>query len=167
MSTPSVRDAGPEDVDELALVFADWPKPRSLFEQYLADAVSSKFDFILGQVDGRIAGFALIEWESTYPPFAAAGIPEIFDLTVLAEHRRRGMGRRLLDEAEARILRRSPTAGLRVGLYEDYGPAQRMYVLRGYVPDAAGLTIDGVRPVPGSTIVLDDDPVLALTKSLR
>jgi GNAT superfamily N-acetyltransferase len=166
MSMPSVRDAGPEDVDHLARDFADWPKPRSLFEEYLDDAAAGKFDFLLGQVDGRIAGFALIEWESTYPPFAAAGIPEIFDLNVLPAYRRGGVARGLMDEAEARILRRSPTAGLRVGLYEDYGPAQRMYVLRGYVPDAAGVTVDGVRPVPGSTIVLDDDPVLALTKSL-
>ena len=54
-----------------------------------------------------------------------------------------------------------------LGLYADYGTAQRMYVRRGYVPDGAGVVLDGV-PVPSrARIILDDDPELMFTKQLR
>ena len=53
-----------------------------------------------------------------------------------------------------------------MGLYAAYGRAQRLYVRRGYVPDGAGVTVDGVSVPPGSTIVLDDEPALALTQAL-
>ena len=61
---------------------------------------------------------------------------------------------------------RSGVVGLGVGLHAGYGSAQRLYVRRGYVPDGAGVVIDG-RSVPeGSEIKLDDSPVLRMTKEL-
>jgi len=108
-----------------------------------------------------------IAWTSSYPPFAGAGVPEIVDFNVLGRHRRGGIGTELMDEAERRIERRADTAGIGVGLYADYGSAQRLYVKRGYVPDGAGIVVDGAAPRPGSTIVLDDSPALMFTKRLR
>ncbi len=40
----------------------------------------------------------------------------------------------LMDAAEARAAERSAIVGLGVGLYADYGSAQRMYARRGYLP---------------------------------
>ena len=57
--------------------------------------------------------------------------------------------------------------GLGVGLYADYGAAQRLYVRRGYLPDGAGVVLDGVSVAAGATIRLDDEPMLMFIKQLR
>jgi hypothetical protein len=56
--------------------------------------------------------------------------------------------------------------GLGVGLYTDYGAAQRLYVRRGYVPDGRGLSSNN-RPVkPGTYIRVDDSLVLMMTRKV-
>jgi GNAT superfamily N-acetyltransferase len=84
---------------------------------------------------------------------------------VLPVFRRRGIGSRLMDEAETIVGARSRIVGIGVALDPDYGPAQRLYVLRGYVPDARGVTSHGVPVKWGDTVRVDDDLVLYLTKS--
>jgi GNAT superfamily N-acetyltransferase len=163
----TVRSLVEADVDALAAVFADWPKERELFVRYAALAASGAKDVVLALDEVSVVGYLTIDWTSHYPAFAAAGIPEVVDFNVIARARRHGVGARLMDEAERRIATRSTTAGIGVGMYADYGSAQRMYVKRGYVPDGAGLVVDGVAPEPGSTIVLDDAPALMFTKHLR
>jgi GNAT superfamily N-acetyltransferase len=162
----TVRSIVEADVDALAAAFADWPKERDLFVRYAALAAAGAKDVVVALEGESIVGYLTIDWTSHYPAFAAAGIPEVVDFNVVARARRRGVGARLMDEAERRIAERGPIAGIGVGLYADYGSAQRMYVKRGYVPDGAGLVVDGVAPEPGSTIVLDDSPALMLIKPL-
>jgi hypothetical protein len=58
-------------------------------------------------------------------------------------------------------------AGIGVGLYDDYGPAQRMYVLRGYVPDGRGASHRNLPVRGGETVPADDDLVIHLTRRLR
>ena len=155
------------DIDALADAFADWPKDRELFVRYAGLAASGDKDVVVATVDASIAGYLTIDWTSHYPAFAIARIPEVVDFNVIAPARRHGIGALLMDEAERRIAERSPIAGIGVGMYADYGSAQRMYVKRGYVPDGAGLVVDGIAPAPGSTIVLDDAPALMFTKPVR
>ena len=78
----------------------------------------------------------------------------------------RGIGSRLMDAAEALIAERSPVAGIGVGLYPDYGPAQRLYVLRGYLPDGRGIAWNGTNVSPGQTVEVDDELALYFTKAL-
>jgi GNAT superfamily N-acetyltransferase len=152
---------------EAAFAAIGWRKPATQYEAYLAEQAKGVRWARVARVEGRLAGYLTILWSSPYKAFRQAGVPEISDLNVLPEFRRRGVARRLMDEAEAQIATRSATAGLGVGLYPDYGPAQQMYVLRGYVPDGRGLAwrADTVRPM--DTVVVDDDLVLYLTKPLR
>ena len=49
----------------------------------------------------------------------------------------RGVGSALMDAVEALAAVTSDTVCLGVGLHSGYGAAQRMYVLRGYVPDGS------------------------------
>ena len=42
-----------------------------------------------------------------------------------------------------------------------------MYVRRGYLPDGAGVVLDGVPVRPGTEIALNDEPELMFTKRLR
>jgi len=61
---------------------------------------------------------------------------------------------------------RATQAGITVGLFDDYGPAQRLYAKRGYVPDGRG-ACQGQRPLKqGETITTDHDLILWLTKDL-
>jgi hypothetical protein len=71
-----------------------------------------------------------------------------------------------MNEAEHLISGRSPIAGVGVGLHSDYGAAQRLYVLRGYVPDARGITSHGKRVGYGDVASVDDDLILWLMKNL-
>jgi GNAT superfamily N-acetyltransferase len=162
----TIRTLHPEDVDPLAAAFETWPKPRELFVDYASRVAAGKIDLVVAELDGSLAGYLVIRWWSSYPPFASSGIPEIADFNVLPPARRRGVGGALMDEAERRVGQRSAVVGIGVGLYVDYGSAQRMYVRRGYVPDGAGVVIDGASATPGAMIRLDDSPELMFTKRL-
>jgi GNAT superfamily N-acetyltransferase len=162
----TIRTLHPEDVDPLAAAFETWPKPRELFVDYAGRVAAGSIDLLVAELDGRLAGYLVILWRSSYPPFAASGIPEIADFNVLPHARRRGVGGALMDEAERRAGHRCAVVGIGVGLYVDYGSAQRMYVRRGYLPDGAGVVIDGASVTPGAMIRLDDTPELMFTKRL-
>ena len=58
-------------------------------------------------------------------------------------------------------------AGIVVGLDPDYGPAQRLYVLRGYVPDGLGLYYKDHFVKYGEPITIDHNLGLYLTKELK
>jgi len=49
----------------------------------------------------------------------------------------------------------------------DYGAAQRLYVLRGYIPDGRGLHHKDRQVRYGETITVDDSLALYLTKNLK
>ena len=115
---------------------------------------------------GEFAGYLTVDWSPVYPPFRLGGIPEITDFNVLPPFRRRGIGTRLMDEAERRIAERSPVVRIGFGLTPDYGAAQRMYVMRGYVPDGMGMRKNDRYVKPGDRLTADDDLVLFLTKRL-
>jgi hypothetical protein len=53
--------------------------------------------------------------------------------------------------------------GLGVGLYCDYGAAQRIYVRRGYLPDGRGIMYRNQPVEPGAAIRIDDEATLMLT----
>jgi hypothetical protein len=54
-----------------------------------------------------------------------------------------------------------------VGLYADYGTAQRMYVRRGYIPDGRGILYELKEVPPGEMIRVDDEAILMFSKPLR
>ncbi len=141
-----------------------WDVPASFLERFLAEQDRGGRTVLAAYADGDFTGYVTIKWQSDYPPFAEKGIPEINDLRVLPDFRRRGIATALVDEAEKRIFERLPIAGIGVGLYADYGAAQRMYILRGYVPDGLGLFCKGQHVKPGQEVTVDDDLVLYFTK---
>jgi hypothetical protein len=56
--------------------------------------------------------------------------------------------------------------GIGVGLHPGYNVAQRLYVKRGYIPDGRGITYHNRYVEEGMKVVLDDDLVLHLTKTI-
>jgi ribosomal protein S18 acetylase RimI-like enzyme len=162
-----IRRLEARDVDALAAAFESWPKPRALFERYLAEQADGAREVIVAVGETALCGYATVVWEPGYSLFRENQIPEIQDLNVLPAFRQRGIATRLLDTAEALIALRSPVAGIGVGLYADYGAAQRLYVKRGYLPDGRGASYADRIVLGGETVVADDDLVLHFTKRLR
>ena len=72
-----------------------------------------------------------------------------------------------MDTAEQVISERTAVVGIGVGLHPGYAAAQRMYVIRGYVPDAMPLTYRNQLVCEGQEVKLDDEPILHLTKELK
>ena len=81
--------------------------------------------------------------------------------------RRRGVATLLMDAAEQLARDRgTATLGITVGLFDEYGPAQRLYGQRGYIPDGRG-ACQGQGPLRrGMQVTIDDDLIIWLTKDL-
>ena len=88
-------------------------------------------------MEGVFAGYLTIVWKPTSKPFLDIDIPKVQDINVLPRFRRQYIGTDLMDEAEALMSTRSSTVRIGVGMYADYGIAQRLYALRGYIPGGA------------------------------
>ena len=143
-----------------------WNKPESQFSKYYQSQTEGKRDVILAEVHGAFAGYLTIKWKSDYLPFKDNEIPEIADFNVLKKFQRRGIGTKLMDEAEYRIMQVSRYAGIGFGVYQDYGAAQILYVKRNYIPDGNGL-VKNSKPIHyGEEIVVDDSIIMYLTKKL-
>ncbi len=157
------------DADAFAEAFAEmgWKKPAAQFNQYFREQEAGRRTVLVAEWEGALAGYVTILWESGDPVFRSRGIPEIKDFNVLLKCRRQGIGSALMDAAEAVVAKRGPVVGLGVGLHPGYGSAQRLYVRRGYVPDGAGVVVDGKSVPEGADIKLDDGPMLRMTKELE
>lgn len=162
----TLRALQAEDAERIAAAFAaqGWNKPAAQFLTYLRQQEVGDREVLVAEVNGDFAGYVTIMWESDYLSFRVAGIPEIVDLNVLIKYRRQGIATALLDKAERRIARRSPIAGIGVGMTADYGAAQILYVRRGYRPDGRGLAVRGVSAQHGDRVTVDDDLTLYLTR---
>jgi GNAT superfamily N-acetyltransferase len=166
---PVIRRLERKDISEIARAFQElgWNKPASQYERYLTQQKMSLRDVYVAFVEGQFAGYLTISWESSYSLFRERNIPEIVDFNVLPKFRRKGIGTQLMDKAEREIARVSPVAGIGVGMTSDYGAAQRLYVLRGYIPDGLGLHWRGHHVRYGEEIKVDDDLGLYFTKELQ
>src|ERR1051326_265609 len=146
---------------------AAWNGGLEKWNRRLAEHEAGKRLVLLALEDTTIVGYGALMWFPAYPPFRELGIPEIQGL-VVAEHRRReGIGSRMIAALEQRARKRGCLQiGLGVGLYADYGAAQRLYGKLGYVPDGHGITAK-LAPAPGGAQVkVDDDLLIWLVKSL-
>ncbi len=141
-------------------------RPEGYFPSCLEAQARGELVFLVARDGEELLGFLKVVWEPGYPPFREQGIPEIEDLNVVPHHRRQGVATRLMDRAEEIMRTRSSVAGIGVGLHPGYAAAQRMYVLRGYVPDARPLTYNDEPVKEYQATVLDDSLTMHLTKDL-
>jgi GNAT superfamily N-acetyltransferase len=114
----------------------------------------------------RFAGYVTVINPSIYDEFKKRNIPEIADLNVLSEFRRKGIALKLLNEAENLCRKLSPVAGIGVGLTSDYGSAQQFYVKKGFIPFGQGLTYKYKPVAHGKVVQVDDHLVFWMTKSI-
>jgi GNAT superfamily N-acetyltransferase len=163
-----VRSLRRGDAAALSAAFAEvgWTKSAELFLRYAAEAEAGSRTAWVSTVNGVMAGYVTLRWDPGYPGIADLGIPEIQDLNVLPQFRRRGIASEMLDRAEAAAARRSTVVAIGVGLHPGYNAAQVLYVKRGYVPDGLGATYGDRFVQEGETLPFDDSLVLHFTKRL-
>jgi GNAT superfamily N-acetyltransferase len=165
----SVEPLDPVRAAEIPRAFAPlgWPgKDAELYRRYLAEQDKGMRTALVASADSLFAGYVTVLWCSDYLPFRESGIPEIQDLNVLPRFRRQHIGTALMDAAESAIRARTGVAGIGVGLYGDYGPAQLMYLRRGYLPDGRGVACNFTTVPPGATVQVNDDLTLMMTHNL-
>lgn len=165
----SIRAVGTADLASIVEAFelAGCAVTPEQLDRYLAEQSAGLRLFLFATWDGRVGGYLTLGWDAEYPPFRDAGLPEIQDLEVIPELRRRGLAAALLSRAEELASERSHAVGLSVGVYQAYGPAQRLYASRGYLPDGRGMTAGTRSLLGGETVQIDDSLSLHLIKDLR
>jgi GNAT superfamily N-acetyltransferase len=137
----SVRPISSDALDPLLSAFAHAPyrKTARQFERYLNEHLAGERVTLVAWRGVAAVGYVNLLWESAYPPFAERSIPEVNDLNVLVEWRRRGIGSELVRAVEG-IAREEghPVVGIGVGMTTGYDSARRLYPKLGYVPDGRG-----------------------------
>ena len=134
---------------------------------YLAGHTEPEGISLIATNGAEVVGYVAIVWESNYEGFRSRGVPLLHQIIVAEPFRRRGVATRLMDAAEQLACDRGvATLGITVGLFDQYGPAQRLYARRGYVPDGRG-ACQGQRPLSkGARVTMDHDLIMWLTKDL-
>ncbi|MEK5058896.1 GNAT family N-acetyltransferase [Paenibacillus urinalis] len=140
----------------------------SFYEQCLHENKIGLRVTLLVYLDEQIlAGCAHLKFESDYLYFRAQGIPEINDVNIFPEFRRRGIGNQLIEEFESIAAYNSyDSIGIGMGLYKDFGAAQRIYCKRGYIPDGNGLMNHNREVALGDQVEVNDDLLLYFVKEL-
>jgi GNAT superfamily N-acetyltransferase len=124
-----------------------WNGGLEKWNRRLAEHEAGERVVLLAAEGADILAYGSILWSPAYQFFREFGIPELQDLVVAQHRRREGIGSRLIAALEQRARKRGCLQiGLGVGLYADYGDAQRLYVKLGYVPDGRGITSGSRRP---------------------
>lgn len=164
-----IRDLQSGDVAAITLMDGGngWNPSRTLWDQYLFDQQTGARVIMVAWNGARPIGYGTLVWRSEYGPFRAQDIPEINNLSTANEHRNRGVATAIIRSLEA-VARTAGkhTVGMGVGLYADYGQAQRLYTRLGFYPDGRGVTYQGRTVEPGEQVWLDDDLILWLSRSL-
>jgi GNAT superfamily N-acetyltransferase len=135
--------------------------------KYLADHAEPEGASLVATHGRDVVGYAAIVWKSNFAGFRDRGIPLVHQVAVAGPFRRQGVATLLMDRAEQRARDRGiAMLGITVGLSGEYGPAQRLYGQRGYIPDGRG-ACRGQRPLrKGMQVTIDDDLIMWLTKDL-
>lgn len=163
-----IERISPSQVDETIELFTRhvYEGDRNQALSHLAGHREGEADTFLAYAGRSLAGFLTIRWQSDYPGFRDQNIPLIQQLEVFPPFQRRGIASQLMEHAERLIATRARQAGIVVGLFDAYGPAQRLYAKRGYVPDGRG-ACRAQRPLKhGESITIDHDLILWMTKEL-
>jgi len=142
-----------------------WNKPIEIIQKYYDDQQNSRRQVLVAEIDNNVAGYLTILPKDENGPFKNKNIPVICDFNVLIKYQRTGIGNILMDIAESIVMQTSDSICLGVGLHSGYGPAQRMYVKRGYIPDGSGVWFQDKLATPYTTVENGDDLVLYMSKN--
>ena len=146
-TTCSIRKMQESDIKELSRGFISqgWPSREEILTRYFKEQECGEREVLVAEVEGALAGYITILPCAKQGPFAGMA-PELSDFNVFEPFQNQGIGNLLLEEAEKRVRLISDNVTLGVGLHSGYGPAQRLYIKRGYIPDGTGVWYQNHQP---------------------
>ena len=164
----TIRNMIKSDIESLSHGFMNqgWHGREEILARYFLEQESGEREVLVAEIDGAVAGYITILPSAKNGPFASI-CPELSDFNVFEPFRNKGIGNRLLEKAEQGVKRFSGKVCLGVGLHLGYGPAQRLYIKRGYIPDGTGVWYRNKPLEMGASCQNDDDLVLYLSKDLQ
>ena len=161
----SIRKMQESDIKDLSQGFINqgWPGRGEILARYFLEQECGEREVLVAEVEGALAGYITILPIAKQGPFAEI-YPELSDFNVFEPFQNQGIGNLLMEEAEKRVKLISDKVTLGVGLHSGYGPAQRLYIKRGYIPDGTGVWYRN-QPLEMNAISQNnDDLVLYLVK---
>ena len=166
-TTCSIRKMQESDIKDLSQGFISqgWPSREEILTLYFKEQESGEREALVANFEGVVAGYITILPIAKHGPFAGMS-PELSDFNVFEPFQNQGIGNLLLEEAEKRVKLISDKVTLGVGLHSGYGPAQRLYIKRGYIPDGSGVWYQNHRSAMDATCEDIGDLVLYLSKDL-
>ena len=166
-TTCSIRKMQESDIKNLSRGFISqgWPSREEILTRYFKEQESGEREVLVAEIDGAVAGYVTILPSAKHGPFAEV-YPELSDFNVFEPFQNQGIGNLLLEEAEKRVRLISDKVTLGVGLHSGYGPAQRLYIKRGYIPDGTGVWYQNHQPAMNAMCEDIGDLVLYLSKNL-
>lgn len=164
----TIRNMIKPDIESLSHGFMNqgWPGREEILARYFLEQESGEREVLVAEIDGAVAGYVTILPSAKHGPFAEV-YPELSDFNVFEPFQNQGIGNLLLEEAEKRVKLISDKVTLGVGLHSGYGPAQRLYMKRGYIPDGTGVWYQNQPLEMNATIQNNDDLVLYLSKKFE
>ena len=165
--TCSIRKMQESDIKELSRGFISqgWPSREEILTRYFKEQESGEREVLVAEVEGALAGYITILSCAKQGPFAEI-YPELSDFNVFEPFQNQGIGNLLLEEAEKQVRLISDKVTLGVGLHSGYGPAQRLYIKRGYIPDGTGVWYQNHQPAMNAVCEDIGELVLYLSKNL-
>lgn len=121
---------------------------------------------LLALYNGEIAGYVFLYYKCRWGGLANCNLPCIIDLIVFEKYRNNGIATALMDMAERIAKKHNNRIYLDVCLNSEYGPAQRLYAKRGYVPDGKGVYYQEKVCETNAVCKNDDELTLCLVKEL-
>lgn len=166
-TTCLIRKMQTSDVKELSQGFINqgWPGREEILARYFLEQECREREVLVAEVGGALAGYITILPCAKQGPFAEI-YPELSDFNVFEPFQNQGIGNLLMEEAEKRVKLISDKVTLGVGLHSGYGPAQRLYIKRGYIPDGTGIWYQNHQPAMNAVCEDIGELVLYLSKNL-
>ena len=163
----TIRNMIKSDIESLSHGFMNqgWPGREEILARYFLEQESGEREVLVAEIDGAVAGYVTILPSAKHGPFAEV-YPELSDFNVFEPFQNQGIGNLLLEEAEKRVRIISDKVTLGVGLHSGYGPAQRLYIKRGYIPDGSGVWYQNHQPDMNAVCEDIGELVLYLSKNL-
>lgn len=162
----AIRDEETKQKWKLAFEREQIHRPDEYYDRCMEENLNGMRVSLLAFADDEVAGCCHLKYDSDYLPFQEQNIPEINDLNVFPSYQRHGIGNQFLEEFESIVRNERGIIGIGVGLFRDYGQAQRLYCRRGYILDGHGLAYKNQEVKPGTHVLVDDDLNLFFTKNL-
>ena len=167
-TTCSIRKMQESDIKDLSRGFISqgWPSREEILTRYFKEQEGGEREVLIADLNSAVAGYITILPDAKQGPFAGIA-PEFSDFNVFEPFQNQGIGNLLMEEAENRVKLFSDKVTLGVGLHSGYGPAQRLYIKRGYIPDGSGVWYRNQPLEMNATIQNNDDLVLYLSKKFE